>query len=368
MKIKNQAIAGLAVLGSVWGLLSAACFFKSPTETSVSERRKLASFPKTNAETLLSGRFMADFETYSLDQFPFRDTFRTLKAVTSLYALGKKDNNGIYLSDGYAAKLEYPLDEESVVSAAGKFASLYETYIRNKGGKVYLTVAPDKGYFLADKGGYPSLDYEKMLSLLKENLPWAEYVDLFPSLALEDYYKTDTHWRQEKIVPASRVLAEAMGGTGIGEYTTEKAEVPFYGVYYGQSALPLPSETIYYVTNDILDGCTVTNIETGKSYSGLIDFSKADGKDPYELFLSGASPVIVIENPSVTAKRELVIFRDSFGSSMVPMLVSDYSKVTLVDTRYIAPKLVGNFVDFEGADVLFLYSTLILNQSAALKS
>ena len=59
MKIKNQAIAGLAVLGSVWGLLSAACFFKSPTETSVSERRKLASFPKTNAETLLS--YGADF-------------------------------------------------------------------------------------------------------------------------------------------------------------------------------------------------------------------------------------------------------------------------------------------------------------------
>ena len=57
-----------------------------------------------------------------------------------------------------------------------------------------------------------------------------------------------------------------------------------------------------------------------------------------------------------------------FGSSMAPLLVSDYSKVTLVDTRYIAPKLVGNFVDFEGADVLFLYSTLILNQSAALKS
>ena len=56
-----------------------------------------------------------------------------------------------------------------------------------------------------------------------------------------------------------------------------------------------------------------------------------------------------------------------FGSSMAPLLVSDYSKVTLVDTRYIAPRLIGNFVDFENADVLFLYSTLILNQSAALK-
>ena len=53
---------------------------------------------------------------------------------------------------------------------------------------------------------------------------------------------------------------------------------------------------------------------------------------------------------------------------MAPLLVSDYRKVTLVDTRYIAPKLVGNFVSFDGADVLFLYSTLVLNQSGALKN
>ena len=230
-----------------------------------------------------------------------------------------------------------------------------------------MAVAPDKGYFLAEKNGYPALDYEKMLSLLQENMPFAEYVDLFSSLSLEDYYKADTHWRQEKIIDVSRVLAAAMGGKGIGDYTTEKANVPFYGVYYGQSALPLPSETLYYVTNDILDGCTVTNLETGKSYTGTVDFEKATGKDPYEMFLSGASPLIVIENPNAETEKELVVFRDSVGSRMAPLLVSDYSKVTLVDTRYIAPRLIGNFVNFENADVLFLYSTLILNQSAALK-
>lgn len=141
--------------GGVWCALTAACFLKPQTESSISERRKLASFPETNAQTLLSGKFMTDFETYSLDQFPLRDSFRTLKAVTSFYALGKKDNNGIYLSNGYAAKLEYPLDENSVTSAAKKFAALYDTYIKDNGGKVYLAVAPDKGYFLAEKNGYP---------------------------------------------------------------------------------------------------------------------------------------------------------------------------------------------------------------------
>lgn len=368
MQKKIQPLVGLMVVGGLWLGLTAICFAKPPTEASVSERRKLAVFPKIDAETVLSGKFMTDFEAYSLDQFPFRDSFRTLKAVTSFYAFGKKDNNGIYLSDGYAAKLEYPLNEKSVISAAEKFALLYDTYLKDSGGKVYLAVAPDKGFFLAEKNGFPSLDYEKMLALLKENMPFAEYIDLFPYLTLEDYYKTDTHWRQEKILQASRVLAEAMGGKGIGEVVLHEADVPFFGVYYGQSALPLPSETIYYVGNDVLDRCKVSVLETGKSYTGMVDREKLSSKDPYELFLSGASPLVTIENPNAEAEKELVVFRDSFGSSMIPLLAGDYSKITLVDTRYIAPRLIGNFVNFEGADTLFLYSTLILNQSGSLKS
>ena len=44
-----------------------------------------------------------------------------------------------------------------------------------------------------------------------------------------------------------------------------------------------------------------------------------------------------------------------------------YRKVTLVDTRYVDPKLLSNYVNFQNADVLFLYSTLVLNSSGALR-
>jgi len=36
--------------------------------------------------------------------------------------------------------------------------------------------------------------------------------------------------------------------------------------------------------------------------------------------------------------------------------------VTLVDIRYIQVGVLGRYVDFENADVLFLYSTLVLNK------
>lgn len=86
------------------------------------------------------------------------------------------------------------------------------------------------------------------------------------------------------------------------------------------------------------------------------------------MFLSGSVSLLRIENPQNTSGRRLVIFRDSFGSSIAPLLVEGYSSVTLVDIRY--PRLQpagGGFVDFTGCDVLFLYSAGVLNNSSTLK-
>ena len=84
------------------------------------------------------------------------------------------------------------------------------------------------------------------------------------------------------------------------------------------------------------------------------------------MFLSGPVSIQVVENPK-GPDRELIVFRDSFGSSLVPLLLQDYSKVTLIDTRYVPADYLNKFVDFHGQDVLMLYSPMVLNQSAMLK-
>ena len=76
------------------------------------ERRKLQQFPAVSSEALLSAEFSEDVEDYLLDQFPFRDSFRTLKAVWTYDLLGQKDNNGIYIAEGTASKLDAILDGE----------------------------------------------------------------------------------------------------------------------------------------------------------------------------------------------------------------------------------------------------------------
>ena len=157
-----------------------------------------------------------------------------------------------------------------------------------------------------------------------------------------------------------------MGVTLDASYTTNQVDDPFYGVYYGQLALSVQPDTLNYLNNETLDACTVYDFETD-SFLPIYDFAKTKGKDPYEMFLSGSKSLLTIENPNATTDKELILFRDSFGSSIAPLLVEGYAKITLVDIRYMSPMLLGNFIEFTNQDVLFLYSTSVLNNSNTLK-
>ena len=354
------------ILLLVWGALTLAAWFSPEKALSVSERRPLAGKPELSAGAVFSGNFMEDFEDYSLDQFPFRDSFRRLKARFHYSVLGQKDNNGIYVYQGHAVKQEYPLNETSVAHALNRFQTLYETYLTQS--NVYMAVVPDKGYYLAEQSGHLAMDYDRLYELVEIGMPWAAQVDLRDSLSAGDYYRTDTHWRQEKLLDAAGVLCQALGiaPPKAEDYTRTALERSFYGVYYGQAALPMEPDTLYLLESTLLENCTVYDYETGKTGS-VYDRNKLESQDLYDVFLSGARSLLTIENPDGDPDRELIVFRDSFGSSMVPLLVQGYGKVTLVDIRYIRMELLGEYLDFAGKDVLLLYSTLVLNNSAAIK-
>ena len=212
------------------------------------------------------------------------------------------------------------------------------------------------------------MDYDKLFHLVEEGMDFAQFVNLRDDLDLDFYYRTDTHWRQEKLLKAAGTLCEALGVTvpKLEDYTVTALKRPFYGVYYGQAALPMEPETLYILENELLSQCVVTNFETGKTTS-VYDMDKLTSRDLYDVFLSGATALLSIDNPNAKTDRELIVFRDSFGSSMIPLLLHDYAKVTVIDIRYLSSDFLGRFVDFHGQDVLFLYSTLVLNNSATLK-
>ena len=361
MNKKIRAI-GAGVLVALWLGLTLFAWLKPPTEASQAERRKLAQLPKLTVDALLDGSYMDKFADYGVDQFPLRDTFRSVKAIFQQKGLLQKDNNGYFVDGGYIVKQTYPLKQTSVNHAITVFEGLHKVYLEDSDCRIYYSVVPDKGYYLS---GYPTMDYQALEQQLEKKLPWATAIDIKETLTLSDYYRTDTHWRQECLGETASVLCRAMGAEVPGQLTPVKATDRFYGVYYGHAALPMAPEEMYLLEGPMLEGVKV--YDANRNPLELYQKEKLTGSDPYEMYLSGNQPLVRMENPNATTERELVIFRDSFGSAIAPLLLQSYKTVTLLDVRYMNPELIGQFVTFDRQDVLFLYSTLILNESATLR-
>ena len=341
-------------------------WLKPADDFSETERRPLDQFPTLTVETIFNGKFMSEFEEYTLDQFPLRDAFRSLKAMTHFYVFGQTDNNDVYVADGYISKIDYPLSEKAMDNAVRKFQNIYKRYMEGTNVNVYYSIIPDKNCFLAEENGYPAYDFSEMQSYMNSKLTNMTYIDISGLLSVEDFYVTDTHWKQENIQDVAVALGNAMGTPLQAKYEMVTLDIPFYGVYYGQLGLPVKADEISYLNNTLFDSCIITNHENGKTIP-MYSMDKAEGRDPYEMFLSGSLAVITIENPNATTDKELVIFRDSFGSSLTPLLVEGYSKITVLDARYLNEGMIGNFVTFDNQDVLFIHSSGVINNETAFK-
>ncbi len=362
----------IRVVVVIFVLLCIFVWVKPDAKYSVSERRLLKQMPEFSSKALLSGRFMSAFEEYSLDQFPARDAFRSMKAMTTL----KLDNNGIYVVDEMIngenykviCDMDYPLDEDSLRYAGKRFRNVYDMYLRDNNCQVYLSIVPDKNYFYASEHGYLVMDYDELVDIMLDGNASMTYIDIFPYLSGEDYYRTDIHWRQEKLADVADVLLKEMKQeqTQPLQYHTMKVNGDFHGVYYGQAALPIIPDNLQYLTNDTIEQMKVFDFQNDKEIS-VYDEEKIHENDPYELFVGGPVSLATIENPTCDNGKHLILFRDSFGSSIAPLLAQGYSKTTLIDIRYIQPAMLQNYVDFQDADVLFLYSTPVLNHSEVLK-
>ncbi len=342
----------------------------SPSKSlSFTERRKLDTFDDVEFEDLLNGKFIKDFDEIALDQFVFRDEFRSLKAFIEFKLLYKSDNNDISLINDHIFKMEYPLNDKYVLDFANYLNTVYKTYLENS--NVYYSIIPDKNYFLTENDNFLYIDYNELEDIVTDNISNMTYINIFNELELKDYYKTDPHWKQEslsKVVNKLKISMNMETDFSDIEYT-KNSYYPFYGAYYGQSALYSKPDTINYLGNDILDNVIVSNYEhKGDGVEpGIYNKDRLDKMDSYDVFLSGATPLITLENSNANTNKELIIFRDSFTSSIAPLLVEEYSKITLVDLRYVSYKLIGDFVDFNNSDVLFLYSTSLINNSNILK-
>ena len=357
-KIKNIVISvGFSLMLVVILILN---LISKDKDISVSERRKLTSFPKITVNSLFNGTVSTEFDKYVVDQFIYRDNIRENKVKLDLII--KNNYHDVYKYNDYLIKMEYPLNDGSVNNIVKIINNISDKYLDSS--NKYFVMVPDKNYFV--NNGNLKIDYDKLSKMMIQGLDDIKYIDIFDSLSLEDYYYSDSHFKQENIIDTSNVI---LGGMGINvrdiSYNIDNIGM-FRGVYSYQVPIKIKEDYIRVLSNNYIDNVIVydnlNNIDIN-----VYDNSKLNSYDLYDVYLGGAKGLITINNNLIDSDKELVVFRDSFGSSLIPLFISYYKKIVVIDTRYISSSILSDYVDFKGQDVLFLYSVSTINNSYTLK-
>lgn len=333
---------------------------KKDTDISVAERRKLATMPELTTKSLFDGTYFKKFDSYVTDQFVERDAFRKIKIDIELSTKGEYNN--LYLYDDYIIEEIFPLNSNSINNLTNKINYIKDTYL-NDNSNIYYTIIPDKNYFI--NNGNLKLDYNKLQDMMKNNLSNINYINIFDKLTLDNYYKTDTHWKEEDLFNVANTIANQMN-FDITNNNVVNTITTFNGSYAGRLSVTKDIDTIKTISNPSINNSSVYNYET-KKYTDIYDYTKINSLDKYDIYLSGAVPIIDIINNNTSSDKELIVFRDSYGSSLIPLLIEGYKKITVIDIRYISSKILNKYIDFNDQDVLFMYSILTINNSFSIR-
>ncbi|MCL2671025.1 MAG: hypothetical protein FWF10_03200 [Clostridiales bacterium] len=331
-----------------------------PPAILLTERRQPAKLPDFTFKNIADAEFMNGFEAFAADSFALREPLRSLRAATVFYALGQADKSGLYRDSAVGAGRFVQVDELSLRQTAAKLRKVAEP-LQELDMQIYYAVIPDKSIYATQS--YPGFDPALAAAILGMELPDFTPVDLTPALSADAYYRTDLHWNQVKLEPVLNTLGTAMGVPFGG-----RARMHFQGVYAGQLALPMDFDDMKYI--ELPNSVTARYLNDRSMEWEARPIYKLEALtdlDPYDLFLGGPQPLIILENPNANTNRTLYLFRDSFGSSLAPLLTTGYRRIVLIDLRYIHATLLPQFIDWEaGADVLFLYSSQLLNNAGVL--
>ena len=362
---KLREILSSAVFILIIGVLFIMNIVIPAPEILEAERRIPAKFPELNLSTISSGSFMTRFEDYAADRFVFRDFFRGVHSFMVFDIYMQRDMSGLYRSRNIGLGEFRPTDADAFRQSAQRVRNAAQSF-DGLDMNIYYSLIPDKSIYAENY--MPGFNLDIAESILNDVLGDYTYIQIAQMLAASDFYRTDLHWDQTKIENiVNHLLSSMRADTGSGDYSVSTAG-GFFGLYAGQIALPVAADILSYAD---IPGLKVSylNERTLEFEPGPVyDFDRFTGVDPYDTFLRGPQPLIIIENDAAP-ERELYLFRDSFGSSLAPLLSNSYSKITLIDLRYINLMLLDMFIDFiPESDVLFIYGSQIFNNPSILQA
>lgn len=357
MKKKSSVIQTVIFLAFI-GLLFLLGLILPKKSFSERENRSLQTAPQFRFSDLLSGKFTPAYEDFVTDQFPFRDSWTTLKAGAEL-AAGKDANNGIFLCEGetllepYTAPAQDDLDFN--LDAVNALAENVDV-------PVYFALIPSAAEIHRDllPDGAPNDSQLRTIEYAYDRVT-AQCADVSAALlahADEDiFFRTDHHWTTRGAYYGYAALADAMGfdPVPLSDYTETVVSTDFYGTTYSSSGFS-------WVKPDVIstfvpsDGCVVTNYPQGAAVPGrMYEESFLSAKDKYSYFYGGNTPLLTVQTQHSDAPK-LLILRDSYMDTLSPYLTAHFSELHILDLRYYRNSVKSYAAEHDIDAVLVCYS------------
>ncbi len=344
MKKITNIITIVLFLAILFGLSVA--FIAVPDKSySENENRNLQTFPALTWDSFLDGSFSSAMNEYFADQFPLRDAFVSIKALSEL-ALLKGENDGVLLGkNNTLAVRTFSMFKDRLTRTDGMDMYYAETVRKQlnilnnfaAGCSVPVNaVIPPRVLDVADSAfNYPSdislallgeLDAVSadvlvpVSGMLKEKYASGEYV----------YYRTDHHWTT---LGAYYAYCEVMKSFGMEEdiipadkFTVETVSDEFYGTTWSKGGFRfVKPDTMEFWSLGNDSDFTTTIGET--QFSGFYDRSYLDKKDKYSAFIGGTNDVTLVTKNTVEDRPVLLLPKDSFANSLVPFLAQHFDLV-----------------------------------------
>ncbi len=337
-------------------VMSVLYFVLPKSDFSVLEKRYLASTPKITKDSIVSGEFGNDIETYLADHMPARDFFVGLNSYFELFT-GRQAADDIYVT-GSGALVEAPCewsqaDVDKSINAINGFAEKNDI-------SVDMMVIPSAGWASRNDIIGVSKKYSdesfinKIYGMTSDGINTLNVTEAFDDPSL--YYNTDHHWTSEGAYLGYKAYMESVGleYRDADDFEIEKVE-GFFGSTYSRAALWLTSSEELELWNGS-ENITVTNGESEEINKGVFYRERLKETDKYTVFLDGNHSVVRINNPDAKNKGTLLVVRDSYTNCLGGFLCESYENVILVDLRYYK-KTVSELCVEENVDrVLICYS------------
>ena len=337
-------------------------FFLPKQDFSQQENRYLADFPEISLQAIADQEFMEGFDQYVADHFPLRTSWIGMKTELE-YLSGQKEVNGVYiLNDRLIEKID-EIDKQNVhqsIEAMNSFAERFRgstsLMLIPTASEIYKDRLPSDTSRIAQKE-----EIDQIYGQVKKILTIDAYSSLMSNAQKSIFYRTDHHWTSLGAYLGYSAASKQLGYTPVAveRFNVEHASHEFRGSLY--------SKVIYDgVEPDDIDIYTYANssyvrkvdIFDGKQWTEADDIyhrDYLDKKDQYSVFLGQNQPIMTIYT-NISNGNNLLIFKDSYSHSMVPFLALHYSKITLVDLRYLTDSF-ENWVDLDDYhQALFCYN------------